>query len=100
MVTRCSMVDVKVLEALLEWTRSNNAVIDVYFQETGYRLRIDRMFRAVDPGGNIVPWARAFGTKKLSDLFDTFKVKQVSLRRADTQQTFRSLEELLKNVHV
>ncbi len=94
------MVDVKLLERLLEWARANNAIIDVYFQDTSYRLRINKMFRAVDSGGNTVSWAKAFGTKKPADVFETFKVKAITLKLADKQHTFRNLEELLQTIRL
>ncbi|QOJ78277.1 hypothetical protein IG193_05775 [Infirmifilum lucidum] len=94
------MVDVKLLERLLEWARANNAVIDVSFQDTSYRLRINKMFRAVDSGGNVISWAKAFGAKKPAELFGAFKVKAVTLKLADKQHTFRSLEELLQTIRL
>lgn len=94
------MVDSKLLEELLEWSRKKNAVIEFFFRETSYRLRIDKMFRAVDHTGNIVSWSKAFGTKKPSDIFTTFTLDKILLRLEGKEEVLpnvRTLSQILRD---
>lgn len=90
------MVDARTLEYILDWSRRNNAVVEVFFRETTFRLRIDKMFRAVDSSGNMVSWARAFGTKKPAELFSAFHVGKVVVTVSGSQQVLKDISELLR----
>ncbi|MEZ0345444.1 MAG: hypothetical protein ABWK01_02720 [Infirmifilum sp.] len=92
------MVDMGILEEILEWTRRNNAVIDISFRDCSYRLRIDKMFRAIDRGGNLVSWSKAFGTKRPPDLFNTFVLEKITLRVGDKEESFQSLQALTRKI--
>lgn len=92
------MVTTKEAEKLLEWARKNGARIEISFKETSHKLRIDSMYRAVDPSGNVVPWTRAFGTKSPADVLSSFTVKRVVVSLRGVEEEYGSLSELLRLV--
>jgi hypothetical protein len=84
------------LNRVLDWTRRTNSLVEFSFNETAYRVRIDKFIRAVDAAGNLTPWSRAFGTKRPTDVFATFKVKRIIVKRGSVEQVYSKLEDLLK----
>ncbi|AKG39209.1 MAG: hypothetical protein ACP5II_05485 [Infirmifilum sp.] len=92
------MLNVKQLEALLEWARAKNAVIDFFFRETNYRLRIDKMFRAVDQSGNAVSWAKAFGTKKPWDILEAFTLDKIIIRLEGKEEVYPNVQALTRAI--
>lgn len=92
------MVTTKELEKLLEWTRSSGAHVEISFKETAYKLRVNTMYRAVDPSGSVVPWTRAFGTKAPVDVINSFSVKRILVNVRGKEEEYRSLSELLRIV--
>ncbi|ABL77760.1 hypothetical protein [Thermofilum pendens] len=82
------------VEKILEWARNTNSTVEFFFENSPYRIRIDKLIRAVDPSGNIVPWTRAFGVKKPADVLATFHVKKIVVKKEGEEKELRSLEEL------
>jgi hypothetical protein len=90
------MVGANFLDKVLDWTRRTNSLVEFFFNETPYRVRIDKFIRAEDVSGNIVPWSKAFGTKKPIDVFLTFHVKRILVKREGKEENYSNLEEFLK----
>ncbi|MEM4761766.1 MAG: hypothetical protein QW230_02185 [Thermofilum sp.] len=92
------MVTTKELEKLLEWTRRKGARVEISFKETAYKLRVNTMYRAVDPSGDVVPWTRAFGTKAPVDVLNSLSVKRILVNVRGKEEEYRSLNDLLRAI--
>lgn len=93
-----SVVTTRELEKLLEWTRNTGASVEISFKETAFKLRVNTMYRAVDPTGNVVPWTRAFGTKAPVDVLNSFSVKRVLVSLKGKEEQYNSVDDLIRKV--